>query len=397
MKRYLSVLVKKSQSEDEYKIKNHPILKQRIRITALFGGITALFLSLMGCMSTNDFSPVSFSNKSVEALNSHDTSPASEEIAKEAADDSEIQMNQEDSGWIDPANMDQTKMVYTVNVSMETRDYEKTWSGVRADIEKAGGFITAENLSNHSYYDNPSAHERSLADESSLGQDIYYGSYTLRIPAKNLDSFLNEIDNDGNVVSLSKNADNIYKRYSQTEEQIKFLEKQSDRLKELLSQAKDLSEIIDIEQKQMEVDQQLKDYREQLSSMDMDVEYSTVYLNIEKVEVLSSPKESFIDNLTFALKNTWSYMLLGLQNLLIFLIYLFPWIVVIGLLLWLIRKFYWKKKHIGNKDHHFKKFRNKEMSDQEFKNQNLPELKNHQDDQNKQKDSDQSDSSAREE
>lgn len=90
-------------------------------------------------------------------------------------------------------------------------------------------------------------------------------------------------------------------------------------------------------------------------------------------------------------------MLLGLQNLLIFLIYLFPWIVVIGLLLWLIRKFYWKKKHIGNKDHHFKKFRNKEMSDQEFKNQNLPELKNHQDDQNKQKDSDQSDSSAREE
>lgn len=63
-----------------------------------------------------------------------------------------------------------------------------------------------------------------------------------------------------------------------------------------------MSEIIDIEQKQMEVDQQLKDYREQLSSMDMDVEYSTVYLNIEKVEVLSSPKESFIDNLTFALK-----------------------------------------------------------------------------------------------
>lgn len=51
----------------------------------------------------------------------------------------------------------------------------------------------------------------------------------------------------------------------------------------------------------MEVDQQLKDYREQLSSMDMDVEYSTVYLNIEKVEVLSSPKESFIDNLTFAM------------------------------------------------------------------------------------------------
>lgn len=50
-----------------------------------------------------------FSNKSVEALNSHSTSPTSEEIAKEAADDSEIQMNQEDSGWIDPANMDQTK------------------------------------------------------------------------------------------------------------------------------------------------------------------------------------------------------------------------------------------------------------------------------------------------
>lgn len=251
-------------------------------------------------------------------------SEVSEDISPEEAGEG-------NSGWISEQNSDSV-LVYTANVTMETKDYQKTWEQIKDKISDFGGFMVSENLSNRSMMDDPD-----LID-SDDGDEIYSGFYTLKIPADKLDDFLQKIDSDGNIVSLSKNAENITRRYNETKDEIDFLNKQQKRLSELLDQAKDVSEIIAIEEKQMEVEQQLKNYNNQLNDMNMDVDYSTVYLSIEKVSMLSAKNPGFGAQVVSALKNTWIVLIQGLGDILIFVIYLLPWLLVLALIIWLIRK-----------------------------------------------------------
>ncbi len=95
----------------------------------------------------------------------------------------------------------------------------------------------------------------------------------------------------------------------------------------------------------MEVEQQLKEYNEQLSDLNQDIEYSTVYLSIDRVEILSPNDTGFGTQLSFAFRNTWLVLLHGLELVLLALIYLLPWIVLAALLFFVIRHFIRKSRN----------------------------------------------------
>lgn len=314
---------------------------------------SSVLLMLAGCsgfQKADSFNTQVFRSDSAamtaEADSGSGYSEVSEDISPEEAGEG-------DSGWISEQNSDSV-LVYTANVTMETKDYQKTWEQIKDKISDFGGFMVSENLSNRSLMENPD-----LLD-SDDGDEIYSGFYTLKIPADKLDDFLQKIDSDGNIVSLSKNAENITRRYNETKDEIDFLNKQQKRLSELLDQAKDVSEIIAIEEKQMEVEQQLKNYNNQLNDMNMDVDYSTVYLSIEKVSMLSAKNPGFGSQVLSALRNTWIVMIQGLGDILIFIIYLLPWLLVLALIVWLIRRVLKKRNPSWKRTLKFRKNSNSE-------------------------------------
>lgn len=214
-----------------------------------------------------------------------------------------------DGGTSLPLEMSSAKLVYRSWISMETRDFDQTMSQVQDLVQTSGGFMASES------YDK-------------LSNDMQYANLECRIPTEKLNTFLEELQQAGTITSSSKSAENITKNYYQTTGQIASLEKERERLNELMDRAESVADLIAIESQLSSVEEQLQWAQNDLAGMDLDLEYSTVSLNIREVQVYTSSSSSSWNNLASAFSDTWYYFFDGLGSAAVFLVYLLPWILL---------------------------------------------------------------------
>ena len=225
------------------------------------------------------------------------------------------------------------KLVYHCNLEIETLDYPATMASVKATINKYGGIIQSES-------------------ESDSGYNWYYENYRktsgtmhnyleIRIPSKEYNNFLAELDGVGKVVSKSTSVDNISQQYYDTTAQIEALKIQEKNLLSMLEKCETIEDMITVEQRLSEVQYQLNNLQTTRRYMDMDVAYS--YVNISISEVMEYRQESepvkkntFVDRLKNTLLSTGRGFLSFLEGLLFLIIRMSPYIailVVIGLII----------------------------------------------------------------
>ena len=237
------------------------------------------------------------------------------------------------------------KLVYTANMVIETLKYEECVNSVRELITKYNGFLQSE-----SERDNANGWYQTGYVKNNGTLRI---SMSIRIPTENYDTFLKDLQGSGKVVSRSATVDNITKRYYETETTIQSLKIQEERLLGMMAEAKDISEMLKIEERLTEVQTELAQYKNALASMDSDVQYSTVNLEIKEV-VEYSEEETVKKTSTFGdrLKNTLEEAWEGLQDFgegtLFFFIYALPYlllfVVIPGVILIVVLKKKRKKR-----------------------------------------------------
>lgn len=308
-------------------------IKQKFWLPLLSAG-----LLLAGCSGT----------RSVGQLNTYDSSAktaeaASMDVMDESGSDGGPAIEEpgdvlqayggEDGLTWGSSDQENAIITYTASLSIQTRDYQKSWQAIADRIKELKGFLVSENQ---------------YGDGANIDSGSYkgptHGYYEVKIPADQLDNFLNTASDFGSVTDSSKNAQNIKKSYNSVKDRIEFLEAQQKRLKEMLNEAQSLSDILDIEKQQMEVEQELKGYQEQKNQMDLDKDYSTVYIYLDQVQVLSQTGDSFADKVSNAFGNTWFVLLDGLEAIVVFLIYLLPWAILALILFFAIRWFLRRRK-----------------------------------------------------
>lgn len=222
---------------------------------------------------------------------------------------------------------DSEKLVYMCKIDMETLEFAKTVSTLKELINKYDGFIESETQS----------------DDAS---GWYYSTYTkttgtlrefivVRIPTENYNQFLDDLDGTGKIRNKSQNVENITKRYNNTATTVKSLQTQEARLLEMMEQATTIEEMLYIEDRLSEVQNELAMYKNELSEMDTDVQYSTVTMVIDEVLEYTREREpqkvsTFADRLKNTLRNTWSGFLNFLENFLFFLIEVTPVLLFLG-------------------------------------------------------------------
>ncbi|MBQ1509250.1 MAG: DUF4349 domain-containing protein, partial [Erysipelotrichaceae bacterium] len=134
--------------------------------------------------------------------------------------------------------LSEEKIVYTGNISIETKDYDAFLNEFTALTAKYGGIVQ-------------SMSERNYGERRHL-------SYTLRIPAERFEEYLEEVRNgSGSVTSVSSDAENITRRYNDNELRIETLRTQHERLLKLLEEATGLNDVILIEDRLSEVEYEL--------------------------------------------------------------------------------------------------------------------------------------------
>lgn len=315
MKKDLLNGLNKPKKKKPWILKNAPALAGVLVIVFMF----SLCIVNMGINSSN--SSADTSSESVSSDSAPSESWDAGEWDSAAATDSDF----EASGSESIADASSDKIVYTASLDMETQEYEQCVESVRSLIDEYSGFTQSETISDN-------------------GSTLPSCSLDIRIPADSFQSFLDELSGCGNITWQYVNAENITESYTDVQRWIDSLKTEEARLNELLSQAENMSDMIAIEDKLIDVENELRGYEQQLASMDLDVSYSTVYVNIQDVSILTSSDASLSSRIGAALSGTWNAFVQGLGDLLIGLIWALPWIALIALI-GLAAWFIWRKRH----------------------------------------------------
>lgn len=210
------------------------------------------------------------------------------------------------------------KWVITVDISTETEDLDAALEGVMEKVSSLSGYVENQSIHNGSAY----AQRRYRS-----------ANLTLRIPADREAEFTQGLSDITNVVSSSRNAEDITLQYVDTETRVTALETERDRLLELMEKAETMSDLLEIEGRLTDVRYELESYASRLRRYDNQVDYATVYLNIQEVQEYTPVQElTFWQRISTgfvgSLKGLWK----GIVAILSWAIINLPYILVIGAL-----------------------------------------------------------------
>ena len=194
-----------------------------------------------------------------------------------------------------PANQ---KLIRTVTLDAETENMDALLTDVESRVAQLGGYIENRNVYNG----------------KNSRRDSRWANLTIRVPADKLDQFVSQVSGISNVVSHSENTKDVTLSYVATESRITALQTEEARLLELLAVAKDLKDLLILEEKLTDVRTELERHKSQLKVYDNQVNYATVHLSVEEVVKYTvveeeEPEPTFWERVwngfVGGLKNTW--------------------------------------------------------------------------------------------
>ena len=235
------------------------------------------------------------------------------------------------SGIETPVNNGQ-KLIKTVDLTMETREFDTLLTNIQEKVTELGGYTENSNISGNSYY----------------GRGNRYAWLRLRIPVEKLDSFVTTVSELGNVTNKNESVDDITLQYVDTESHKKALETEQDRLLTLMEQAENIDDIIQIESRLSKIRYELQNYESTLRTYDNQVNYSTVTIDINEVDRESSPvKQSFGSELKTRLTDNLYHLGQSLRAFAIWFLASLPYFVILAavafIVIKVVRKLIWKK------------------------------------------------------
>ena len=147
--------------------------------------------------------------------------------------------------------------------------------------------------------------ETSTANLGSTSYSNRYATFTVRIPAANLASFISASGEKGTIISKTENQQNVTLEYVDLESRIEAYKTEKATLTGLLEKAASLENVLAIQERLSEVNYQIESYTSKLKVLENRVSYSTVTLRINEVERVTEAqptlwtriKNRFLNNL----------------------------------------------------------------------------------------------------
>jgi len=172
------------------------------------------------------------------------------------------------------------KIIYNVHADVETVKFEETISGINSMIATYNAFIENSSISGQNY-----------ASQFSGRRVFRSAHFTIRVPKEHLDAMTGRLDGIGNVTYINSNATNITSQFIDTQSRLNSLTVEEGRLREMLSKAEDIPDLIMIEERMSHVRYQIESLTSTLANWQNQVDYSTLTLSIREVEQYSERPE----------------------------------------------------------------------------------------------------------
>lgn len=257
---------------------------------------------------------------------------ASEEAIQDTADYGEVVRNSVDEG-VSELDLGE-KIIETVNVTYETVDFDASLAFVEEQIAAHNGA-----LENSSRWQNSSNYS-SRADRISM---------MIRIPNDQLRSFMDTLsDFRGLVVQYEDlQRTDVTRVYRDNETRIEILQEEETVLREMLQEQGSLEEILQIRTRLSEIVTQREIFENENRDYDNMIDYSTVYLEIIQTNRANTTDGvGFWNRITDAIGDAFYSFIAVVQNLFISFIYLIPYLVILGILAFVVYRIVRSRKKL---------------------------------------------------
>lgn len=248
----------------------------------------------------------------------------------------------EDSDFTDFSPEDSSrepdKIITTISINMQTKEFMETTDKLNSLIKKYKGYIEQSNISYNNYVYNTR---------------LKYSDYNIRIPRDNLDLFINELKEIGNIISENKNKQDITKQYRDSESRLRVLEIKEERILALLEKAEKMEDIIALENQLSDIIYEKEGFTANLMDMDDKVDYATVIFQLEEVAKLTASgniKTSFLDKIKNAFNDSLYFFANTVESLLISFIYFSPYLLIILIIVFVIYRIIRRRRNKPPKD-----------------------------------------------
>lgn len=233
-----------------------------------------LALTLVGCSS----------NKSDSAMPqaAYSTYDSAYFEAEEAAMEQPAEYGYTGSGAPAPnpsQALSNRKIIRNADMSVETLTFDTFVDEMTAAVNAIGGYVESSSIGNRGYRN---------------GQQLRYARYTIRIPADQLDAFLNTVSGLGNVTELNTGLKDVTTNYVDSEKHLEALRTEQAALLEILAKAETVEDIITVQDRLTYVSYEIESYESILRTYDDQIALSTVSMTVNEVE-----KETPVEKETF--------------------------------------------------------------------------------------------------
>ena len=167
------------------------------------------------------------------------------------------------------------KIIKTVDLNTETKQFDEAIEWIKSYVASFDGII------DNSYVDSGNINNKNYRKNA---------NFNVRIPATKLDSFLSKIGDKLNITFRQENISDITDEYSDTESRLKSLKIEEESLNDMLKKAKNVEEMIKVEDKLSSVRTEIENITRRLNRFDKQITYSTVHINISEVKDLTEPQ-----------------------------------------------------------------------------------------------------------
>ena len=226
---------------------------------------------------------------------------------------------------VEGADVDR-KIVYTSHVSIETKKFDDDLAKIKQLVSDNGGYFESTSVNGNK------------------DQGNRFASLNARIPADKYDGFMNSVGEVGSLTSKDENVDDITSSYVDVQARLKSLNTKLERLQELEQAAENVTDLLEIEDRINSVQYEIENYTAQLKLYDKQVDYSTVSINVDEVATYTQiKKESAWRKFAEAFGGSFRGFVAFLQQLVIAIIYLLPYIIIVGIVLFIVIKVRKKK------------------------------------------------------
>lgn len=165
-------------------------------------------------------------------------------------------------------NAPNRKIIKNADLSMETLTFEDFLKELDAHILACGGYIEASSVNGN----------------TGNKKRLRIAEYTVRVPAQNLERFLELVGEKSNVTHKHIYTNDVTMSYMDIESRLTALRTEYDQLLKLLEKAELIEDIITLQERLSEVNYRIESYESQKRSYDDLITYSTVNIYLSEVE-----------------------------------------------------------------------------------------------------------------